>query len=93
MPGLHLPRRGFGKVWGGEALGPSNPYTFVRNCLGYGRTAEEQAQPVVVQRFQRGFLLSGAASEGRYIYAVGFSTYTNGGFAGGSYERFPEPAR
>ena len=65
----------------------------MRNCLGYGRTAEEQAQPVVVQRFQRGFLLSGAASEGRYIYAVGFSTYTNGGFAGGSYERFPEPAR
>ncbi len=81
-PGLYLPRRGFGKAWGGDQ--------WLRACLGYALTADEQALPLLAQPFSTGLLLADPAGGG--IYVLSFVGNHGVGLPG-TYERYDAPAR
>ncbi len=64
VPNLHMPRRGFGKVW--------REHPEVRECAGYARTADEQATTLTVQSFAEGLLVASSADAGHFVYALYF---------------------
>ncbi len=81
-PGLYLPRRGFGKAWGGDQR--------LQLCLGYALTADEQALPLLAQPFSTGLLLADPAGGG--IYVLSFAGEHGVGLPG-TYERYDAPTR
>ncbi len=81
-PGLYLPRRGFGKAWGGDQR--------LQSCLGYALTADEQALPLLAQPFSTGLLLADPAGGG--IYVLSFAGEHGVGLPG-TYERYDAPTR
>jgi hypothetical protein len=93
QPGLYEPRRGFGKVWRqGSTVAPdyypASPH--VRDCLGYALTANESADTLRVQQFERGLMLS--SPDERYFYAIPIATAKCCG-SQGTYERYPASTR
>ncbi len=83
VPGLFLPKRGFGKVWR-ENQG-------VRDCVGYARTADETGYTVTAQQFQGGLMLS--SPEGRFAYVLFVNRPCFKCAADATYERFEVQSR
>ena len=83
VPGLFLPKRGFGKVWRENQA--------VRDCVGYARTADETGYTITAQEFQGGLMLSAPGEQSVYILFVDRPCFKCGAFA--TYERFEAPSR
>jgi len=81
-PGTYEPKRGFGKLWGGQT----------RDCLGYALSPDETAYTQTIQHFVRGAIFSLPDGASAYVafealYAPGDDFYATGGH----YQRYSLP--
>ena len=81
VPGLYLPKRGFGKVW--------REHEFIRNCVGYASTPNETGFTLSLQAFQGGMLLLSNTLDDHAIYSLKIRYSCNSCGPKITYERYP----